>query len=84
MGLPQLLAGLHIQKGGGKENDGVEQHGEILHRSPRFDTRPRVKQAYYESRNDSARRSVELMEGKSKGKIKTGALGAGTGIRGKD
>jgi hypothetical protein len=32
--LPQLLAGLHIQKGGCEENNGVEQHGEILHRSP--------------------------------------------------
>jgi hypothetical protein len=30
-GLPQLLTGLDVQKGHGKENDGVEKHGEILH-----------------------------------------------------
>src|SRR5579863_1963778 len=30
-GLPQLLTGLDVEKGHGKENDGVEKHGEILH-----------------------------------------------------
>jgi hypothetical protein len=30
-GLPQLLTGLDVQKGHGKENDGVEKHGDILH-----------------------------------------------------
>ncbi|WP_348261517.1 hypothetical protein P8935_17150 [Telmatobacter sp. DSM 110680] len=30
-GLPQLLTGLHIKKGHGKENGCKEEHGQILH-----------------------------------------------------
>jgi hypothetical protein len=30
-GLPQLLTGLHVKKGHGKENSGEEEHSEILH-----------------------------------------------------
>ncbi|MGA9585058.1 MAG: hypothetical protein WBQ95_07000, partial [Terracidiphilus sp.] len=32
-GLPQLLTGLYVQKGSGKENGGEEEHREILHAS---------------------------------------------------
>jgi hypothetical protein len=30
-GLPQLLTGLDVEKGHGEENDGEEEHCEILH-----------------------------------------------------
>src|ERR1700691_4851643 len=30
-GLPQLLTGLDVKKGHGKENGGEEEHGQILH-----------------------------------------------------
>jgi hypothetical protein len=30
-GLPQLLTGLDVEKGDGKENGGEEKHDEILH-----------------------------------------------------
>jgi hypothetical protein len=32
MGLPQLLAGLYVEKGHAEENGGVEKHREILHK----------------------------------------------------
>ena len=67
MGLPQLLAGLDIQKGGAKENSGVEKHSEILHG---ISSNPR--EGLPGSKNDSARSCVGIAEGNAKGKIKAG------------
>jgi hypothetical protein len=39
-GLPQLLAGLHIQKGHGKEKRGEEKHDNVLH-AGLLDSEPR-------------------------------------------
>jgi hypothetical protein len=44
-GLPQLLTGLDVQKGHGKENDGVEKHREILHWTTLDSDRRRAKWA---------------------------------------
>src|SRR5579863_7779187 len=57
-GLPQLLTGLDVQKGRGKENSGVEKHGEILHAKS------------LDSERHSARRAAEI----SKSILRGGAL----------
>jgi hypothetical protein len=69
-GLPQLLTGLDVQKGHGKKNDGVEQHGEILHATSLDSKRHCAVQT--DSKIDFAGRGVVLAEGKSKEDIKTG------------
>jgi hypothetical protein len=69
-GLPQLLTGLDVQKGHGKKDDGVEEHGEILHATSLDSERHSAIQAT--SKIDFACRGVVLAEGNSKENIKTG------------
>jgi hypothetical protein len=69
MGLPQLLAGLYVQKGHAKENGGVEKHREILHEHS-LAPYPPTQLACVRFKTDFAIGVVDFAEGISKETIK--------------